>query len=600
MTQDPHIQMDETVRMPWDPSHWWVRWIFLRALGIVYFTAFVSFWTQAIGLIGDDGIAPARYFLERVSTRIEQSGSLDYWDIPTLFHFIGISDTSIHLVCFMGTVVSVLLILGLMPRGSIAILWGLYLSLFSVSSPFLSYQWDILLLEVSVIAFIYAPSGLFTEAHQAQKPSNIGRWLVRLLLFKLMLSSGLVKLNSGDPTWQNLTALDFHYWTQPIPNPLSWIAHHMGGYFRAGGVLFNHFAELAIPWLILFSLPRRLFVIWLPAMGLGLYLFRGEYSVMLCLLGGVFTALLSVIGHYCRRKKLCGIREIEFGRRFAGLIVLALMLFVGLTGNYGFFNLLTAVLAITCFNDQDINRLIPWQLKTPRTDEPPKPLRIRHRLVIFAAAVLLGLNLLRIIPLFGHEALQSIRMAERNPSATDKRVTNPSPNTLWYWLHHTRQYVSEKMSGYPIVNGYGLFARMTTERFELVVEGSHDRKTWQAYTFRYKPDHDTDLRFAGLHMPRLDWQMWFAALYPNCSRRWIFGFMDALFDDSGAVHALLEHNPFLEEPPTFMRIRRHKATFRRQGKSQDDGYWDFKIQTKPYCPVVTHLQLDKANLTRSD
>ncbi len=600
MTEDPHIQMDATGRMPSDPSHWWIRWIFLRALGLVYFTAFVSYWTQAIGLIGDDGISPARHFLARVSTRITQSDNVEYWDIPTIFHVIGVSDTSIHLVCFLGTVGAVLLILGVIPRVSIAVLWGLYLSLFSVSSPFLSYQWDILLLEVSVIAFIFAPSGMLTQRHQEQTPSQIGRWLVRLLLFKLMLSSGLVKLNSGDPTWQNLTALDFHYWTQPIPNPLSWTAHHLGESFRAGGVLFNHFAELSIPWLILFSIPRRLFWIWLPVMGLGLFLFKGEYSVMLCLWGGIFTAVLWVIGHYCQRAHLGGIKEIEFGRKFAGSIVLILMLFVGLTGNYGFFNLLTAILAVTCFNDQDIRRITPWKLNTPTSQKLRKQSWFGHRLVILIATVLLGLNLLKIVPLFGHEAMQSIKMAKRAPNATGQRIAEESHNPWWHWVHRTDTYVRDTLSGYPLVNGYGLFARMTTERFELVVEGSQDRKTWQAYTFRYKPDQDTDLRFAGVHMPRLDWQLWFAALYPNCSRRWIFGLMDALFNDSSDVHMLLEHNPFPIEPPRFMRIRRQKATFRHQGESQKAGYWHLKMQTKPYCPVLTHLQLDKANLTRAD
>ena len=219
---------------------------------------------------------------------------------------------------------------------------------------------------------------------------------------------------------------------------------------------------------------------------------------------------------------------------------------------------------------------------------------------MFAAAVLLGLNLLRIIPLFGHEALQTIRMAERNPNTTEKQLAKQSSNTWWQWVYHTRQYASEKMSGYPIVNGYGLFARMTTERFELVVEGSQDRNTWHAYTFRYKPDQESDLRFAGVHMPRLDWQMWFAALYPNCSRRWLFGFMDALFDHSSDVHTLLEHNPFPEEPPKFIRIRRLKATFSNEPTSEGEAYWQLKMQAKPYCPIVTHLQLEKANLTRGD
>ena len=166
-------------------------------------------------------------------------------------------------------------------------------------------------------------------------------------------------------------------------------------------------------------------------------------------------------------------------------------------------------------------------------------------------------------------------------------------------LHHTQQYVSDALRGYPVVNSYGLFARMTTERFELVLEGSQDGSTWQAFEFRYKPNETNDLSFAGLHMPRLDWQMWFAALYPNCSRRWLFGLVDALLDDSSDVNQLLLNNPFDERPPQFIRIRRMRATFTDERRGQrHDEYWHFEMQTKPYCPVLNKAQLERAKVTR--
>jgi hypothetical protein len=126
-----------------------------------------------------------------------------------------------------------------------------------------------------------------------------------------------------------------------------------------------------------------------------------------------------------------------------------------------------------------------------------------------------------------------------------------------------------------------------------MIEGSENKKDWRGYRFKYKPDTPEDLHFAWLHMPRLDWQMWFAALYPKCSRRWFFGFMHALLDGSKTVDALMEENPFPEKPPKYLRVKRVRAQFTdARNRAQTQHVWRFE-PVSDYCPIVTKGALEK-------
>ena len=143
------------------------------------------------------------------------------------------------------------------------------------------------------------------------------------------------------------------------------------------------------------------------------------------------------------------------------------------------------------------------------------------------------------------------------------------------WLVETRQSVRAVIGPFALVNGYGLFRTMTKSRPELQIEGSLDGQSWKLYGFKYKPSKATDsLSYAGFHMPRLDWQMWFAALYPRCSQQWFFGFLESLVDGSKATLELLEHNPFPNTPPRYVRVRRADTRFTtpdEKNQSNNDG-----------------------------
>ena len=280
------------------------RSLFLRGLGIVYLSAFGSLAVQLDGLIGSDGILPAAEYLDR-SARLIGPGAAVFSRLPTVFWFDA-SDTALHIVCGGGVTLSVLLIAGLVPGPCTVLLWLSYLSLVAVGQVFLGYQWDSLLLETGLLAVLLTP-WCVRLGRAGDQPWWVAIALVRWLTFRLMFLSGVVKLASHDPTWQEWTALEHHYQTQPLPAWTSWYIHQMPAGFHTLSVGFMFFAELIAPFFVF-----------------------GPRSV-----------------------RLVG---------FASLVLLQLL--IAATGNYGFFNLLAIVLCLCILDDRDYQRII--RLAIPR------------------------------------------------------------------------------------------------------------------------------------------------------------------------------------------------------------------------------------------
>jgi hypothetical protein len=227
-----------------------VRRLFLRLLGFVYLVAFVSLGVQVDGLIGSRGILPAAAFLDWVKGQV---GARGYWLLPTLA-WIDSSDAFLRFLCFGGAALAVLVILELVPMPALVLCWAFYLSLMSVGQIFLGYQWDALLLEAGLLAVFLAPLGVRPRPGAAPSPVAVG--LLRFLLFRLMFGSGIVKLLSGDETWRSLTALGFHYETQPLPTVLAWWAHQLPPWFQTLSTVLMFAVELVAPFFV-FG-PRRL------------------------------------------------------------------------------------------------------------------------------------------------------------------------------------------------------------------------------------------------------------------------------------------------------------------------------------------------------
>jgi hypothetical protein len=482
------------------PSFSLASWLFLRLLGVVYFFAFLSLATQILGLMGQNGILPAREFLAMVNARV---GSERYWFFPTLA-WLSSSDTTLQVMSVGGVIGSLLLFFDIAPILVLPLLWMLYLSLVTVGQDFLAFQWDNLLLEAGFLAIFMAPWQLWPRGSPKAPPPRVPRWLLWFLLFRLMFSSGAVKLISGDLTWRNLTALEYHYYTQPLPTSIAWYVHLAPAWFQHGSVVFMFFIELAMPFLIL--APR---------------LWR--------FVGGGFLILLQLL--------------------------------IALTGNYAFFNLLTLALCVLLFDDALLARFFPRALAERLRVATSNPRRFSLRRWVTApiAMILFAAGLLQLADLF------SI-----------------------HWLPPSAFQLLTDLEPVRVVNGYGLFALMTTSRLEIILEGSNDGNTWLDYEFKFKAgDPRRAPRWVEPLQPRLDWQMWFAALGDYRSSPWFRHLMLRLLEGSAPVLALLERNPFPQSPPKYVRALIYDYHFTTWSERRTQGEWWHRHLLGSYFPAVT-------------
>jgi predicted DCC family thiol-disulfide oxidoreductase YuxK len=457
------------------PRYDLVAFLFLRLLGLIYISAFVSFAVQAQGLIGSHGILPLKELVDAAGGRL---GAQRYYLMPMLFWWNS-SDTAIQIVCWAGAVFSLLLVFNIAARLSLFLLYVLYLSLLYGGQEFMTFQWDTYLLETGFLALLLS---------LARTP---GIWLLRWLLFRFMFMSGVVKLLSGDPNWWNLSALSFHFFTQPLPTPLAWYAAQLPVpvlRFAAGAMFF---IELMVPFLIF--CPRRL-------------------------------------------------------RFFGAFGILLLQACILLTGNYNWFNLQTALLCLLLFDDAALRKVVPAR------HNRLLPVRegLRHR------ATSIAVGAVALLILFCSVVQMDVRFGGNPPMAM--------------------QSIEGFIEPLRIVSGYGLFAVMTTERDEIVIEGSSDGVEWREYEFLYKPG---DVRrrppWNIPHQPRLDWQMWFAALDDPRRVRWFPFFLERLLTNEPAVIALLEKNPFAEKAPRYVRAKFYDYTYADSRDKALGRWWNRRL-----------------------
>jgi lipase maturation factor 1 len=284
------------------PTYRLVRWMFLRGLGMIYLVAFVSLWVQVNGLIGSHGILPANEYMAGARQYFaEQHLAGSRFHLLPTWCWLGTSDGFLQALCAIGAFLALLLTAGVAPVACAALLWSLYLSLTVVGREFLSFQWDALLLETGFLAIFFAPHQWIPGRSLEPPVSRTALWLLRWLLFRLIFESGCVKLLSGDPNWRHLSALQFHYETQPLPTWIAWYAHHAPAGFQQACVAILFGIELALPFFI-FS-PRRL------------------------------------------RLTAC-----------IGFVIL--QVWILLTGNYAFFNYLTILLTVLLLDDAMVGRVL--------------------------------------------------------------------------------------------------------------------------------------------------------------------------------------------------------------------------------------------------
>src|ERR1700685_3021463 len=233
------------------PGHVWPRWIFLRCLGLIYFSAFYSLLFQIKGLIGPDGILPASDYLKAVASAFP---AMKFWYAATLFWF-GTTDRGLIAVCWLGVIASLLVVLNMWPRASLLICFVCFLSFVSAAQDFSNYQSDGMLLEAGFIALFFAPPGFRPGWGESQPPSRASLFLLQWEWFRIYFESGAAKILGGDPEWCNFTAMDEYYQNGPLPTWIGWYMQHLPHWFHASTVFATLALELVLVWMLF--LPRR-------------------------------------------------------------------------------------------------------------------------------------------------------------------------------------------------------------------------------------------------------------------------------------------------------------------------------------------------------
>ena len=237
-------------------THLLPRWIVLRTLGLIYFSAFYSYFFQVQGLIGPQGILPAGEYLPRVKEAL--GGIQGLWYAPTLL-WVGAGDRALMIVCWLGIAASIAVVFNLWPRLSLFVCLICFLSFVAAGQEFSSYQSDGMLLEMGFISLFFAPPGLRPGLGAAHLPSRFSRFLLQWEWFRIYFGSGLVKLGSGDYSWRHFTAMDDYYQNGPLPTWVGWYVQQAPHKFHAFTTGLTLAMELGIVWMLF--LPRRLRII---------------------------------------------------------------------------------------------------------------------------------------------------------------------------------------------------------------------------------------------------------------------------------------------------------------------------------------------------
>jgi hypothetical protein len=457
-------------------------------MGFVYVVAFYVAVRQLVPLVGEHGLTPAPLFQQEMREYFGshmENGQLDHapapaWqaflDEPSLFWF-DCSDTMLRVVPWIGLLLSIALLLGYTNAIIMVILWLFYLSIVEVGQDWYGYGWEIQMSETGFLCIFLCPL-LDPRPFPSRPPPIAIIWLFRWLIVRIMLGSALIKWRSDyltdQPVWQNLTALFYHFETQPIPNPFSRYFHFLPHAVLQFGVIWTFIVEGFAP----------LFAFW-P----------------------------------------------RWGRYIAGLLIISFQFTLIVSGNLSFFNWLTILPALACFDDRFWRWIMPTWIKSFAMEAQlaAKP----HLPMVVTSWVV-----------FGIVALLSIQPA--------LNLIAPGPQG---------QVMNGTFDFDPlhIVNTYGAFGTVGKERDVIVFEGTDgddpdNSADWKEYPYVGSPwDPMRRPPFIAPYQPHLDWQLWFAAMAAPEQYPWTYNLVWKLLHNDPATLGLFAGNPFPDHPPKFVR-----------------------------------------------
>jgi lipase maturation factor 1 len=509
------------------------RWIFLRALAAIYFSAFYSLLFQIKGLIGPAGVLPAGQYLAAVARMM---GATRYWYAPSLY-WISSSSQMLMAVTWLGLAASVVAFVNVWPRISFLVCWICFLSFVAASGDFSSYQSDGMLLEAGFIAMFFAPRGVWPGWGEGSPPSRASLFLLQWEWFRIYFESGMVKLLSGDEEWRHLTAMDEYYQNGPLPTWLGWYAQHLPHWFHVASAAGTLVMELVVVLMLFF--PRR-------------------------------------------------VRLVCF------VIVTLWEIPVILTANYTFLNYLVLSLGFLLLDDRTLTRFVPVKyrpeaavpvkeevaelslslLAVADADEPVPDNAVRahgswrgraarHWNAIALAASAVMLSWIAYVT-----AAEMIRLVFRGVPLPTAPIVALEP--------------------FRIANQYGLFAVMTRGRYEIEFQGSDDGANWTPYLFRNKPQLLNEApRIYAPYQPRFDWNLWFASLTDWHQAEIVPLTEERLLENDADVLGLFKGNPFAKAPPRFVKAVLWQYWFTSMDEKRRTGNWWRRQLMGLYAPEIT-------------
>ena len=524
---------------PAEPGSLLPRWLWLRALGLIFFSAFYSLAFQIGGLVGPEGIQPAGSYLEEVA---RQFGFWRFWYAPTLL-WLGSGPGALKALWIAGLAASILLIFNLWPRAAILVCFLAYLSFVSVGQDFAEYQSDGMLLSAAFLSLWVAPPGVRPRLGRDHRPSRAAVFMLQWLWFRIYFESGVVKIASHDLQWRHLTALDQYYQNGPLPNWIGWYAQQLPHGFQAAVALTTLTLETGLVWLMFF--PRRFRLI--------LFFIVTPFQ-----LGIILTANLAFLNHLVLS---LGILLLD-DRFIRGALSWAKGRLAPLSpGAAASFDPSASDLAA-----------VESSLPTP----PAQSWRSRAGLAPLFQRLSMVMSAVVLIWIFYATFIELLMMFAGRLPVPLAPVAALEP--------------------FRIADQYGLFAVMTTARYEIEFQGSADGQTWVAYPFRYKPQRlDEPPRYFAPYQPRFDWNLWFASLGTWRQYTWVVRTEVLLLENDSAVLTLLAANPFPSAPPRQVRAVEWQYWFTDRRTRQATGDWWRREFRGLYGPVIELAPGGKVN-----
>ena len=502
------------------------RWLFLRALGAIYFSAFYALLFQVRGLIGPDGILPAGQYLALVQRSLPPGR---FWYAPTLL-WLSSSNAMVMAICWVGLIASIAAFLNLWPRLSFFVCFICYLSFVTAASEFSNYQSDGMLLEAGFLTLFFSPRGVMPGWGEESPPSRASLCLLQWEWFRIYFESGIIKLLSGDPEWRHFTAMDEYYQNGPLPTWVGWYMEHLPHWFHASTVAATLTMEIIVVFLLFFGRRARLICFFI-------------------------------------------VTPWEIG--------------VILTANYTFLNYLVLSLGFLLLDDRFLQRFVPERFRLPAllaqevheapSEEPisllgnaeaSDDLHIEYRKPSHFDAFRLALTAVSLTLVAYVTTVELIRMPFQEA---------PLPMAP-----------ARMLQPFRIANQYGLFAVMTRGRYEVEFQGSNDGQNWTAYPFRYKPQAlNGRPGIYAPYQPRFDWNLWFASLGDWRQSPFVFYTEAQLMRNSHDVLALFRSDPFGGKPPKMIRAVLWQYWFTSMEEKRQTGNWWRRQFLGLYAPVLS-------------